>query len=367
MKIYANISMLRDILGRLMILSIVFICLWLTMIPQSQGCNVPVFRYAVERWPADLYEVIIFYRGAMNSEEQALLEKLKYSSEANIYVSAFDISGKLDKKISELWKSQSEAELPWMVLLYPQIIQSNKPVWVSHFTDSAVDTLLHSPVRKKIVDSLLEGDSTVWLLMESGIKEKDEAIVNLLEANLKRMEESLEVPEQVDFEQYMGYELAEDIKIAFSVVRLARTDPQEQVLTQILFRNDPELETLEEPVAFPIFGRGRALCALMGDDIEEFNIEEISMFLTGPCSCQVKALNPGMDILLSANWDEMLGQQIAEYSEQPIVTSSTVPIALSNQGSGTLKRNIILAAFILVAFVILASSFLLLRRRKRAL
>jgi len=207
----------------------------------------------------------------------------------------------------------------------------------------------------------------VWVLMESGIKEKDEAIINLLNTQLKRMEESLELPEQVDFEEYMGYELEEDMKIGFSVVRLARDDLEEQVLIQMLLRNDPELQTLEEPVAFPIFGRGRALCALMGDDIEEFNIEEISMFLTGPCSCQVKSLNPGIDILLSANWDGALDQQMAEYSEQPIVTSTTVPIAINNQGSRTLKRNILLAAFILVAFVILASSVILWRRKRRAL
>ena len=29
----------------------------------ARACNVPVFRYALERWPADRYEVTVFHRG----------------------------------------------------------------------------------------------------------------------------------------------------------------------------------------------------------------------------------------------------------------------------------------------------------------
>ena len=123
MKIRTGAVALKGFLSRMMILSLISIGIWLIIVPQSRGCNVPVFRYALERWPADLYEVAVFHRGPLNPEGQALLEKLQYGSEANIYVSTFDISEKLDQQTLDLWKSQSTPELPWMVLTYPRHIQ----------------------------------------------------------------------------------------------------------------------------------------------------------------------------------------------------------------------------------------------------
>jgi hypothetical protein len=29
------------------------------------ACNIPVFRYALERWRADSYEAVLFYRGRL--------------------------------------------------------------------------------------------------------------------------------------------------------------------------------------------------------------------------------------------------------------------------------------------------------------
>ena len=45
---------------------------------------VPVFRYALERWPADNYEIIIFHRGTLTSEDMSILEWLEKSSIKNI-------------------------------------------------------------------------------------------------------------------------------------------------------------------------------------------------------------------------------------------------------------------------------------------
>src|SRR5262249_42605094 len=57
---------------------------------------------------------------------------------------------------------------------------------------------------------------------------------------------------------------------------------------------------------FPIFGRGRALCSLEGKALAAKDIEEAARFLCGACSCQVKELNPGVDLLIAADWDELI-------------------------------------------------------------
>jgi len=39
-------------------------------------------------------------------------------------------------------------------------------------------------------------------------------------------------------------------------------------------------------------------------------IEDLTMFLCGACSCQVKERNPGFDLLLATNWNiELYGEE----------------------------------------------------------
>jgi hypothetical protein len=59
-------------------------------------------------------------------------------------------------------------------------------------------------------------------------------------------------------------------------------------------------------MAFPIFGRGRALYALVGNGIAPDLIEEASQFLCGACQCTVKRENPGVDLLMHVAWDQLV-------------------------------------------------------------
>jgi hypothetical protein len=47
-----------------------------------------------------------------------------------------------------------------------------------------------------------------------------------------------------------------------------------------------------------------------GEDIDD-EMREAAEFLNGPCSCELKELNPGMDLLIAADWDRALrGEQL---------------------------------------------------------
>lgn len=101
-------------------------------------------------------------------------------------------------------------------------------------------------------------------------------------------------------DEFAGPELSYE----FSILALSRTDPEEQMLLVMLLNSEPDLhEYADEPMAFPVFGRGRVLCALVGAGIRADNIREIVAFMTGPCGCEIKAMNPGIDLLMAANWD----------------------------------------------------------------
>src|SRR6185503_19148933 len=48
--------------------------------------------------------------------------------------------------------------------------------------------------------------------------------------------------------------------------------------------------------------RGRALEPLIAAGVTRDNVMEQAGYLCGACSCEVKEQNPGMDLLMAANW-----------------------------------------------------------------
>jgi hypothetical protein len=114
----------------------------------------------------------------------------------------------------------------------------------------------------------------------------------------------------------------EGLEPTFSLLRLPRSDPAEQVLVRTLLRSEPDLEGYtDQPIAFPVFGRGRVLCALVGPGINAETVEEVCAFLVGPCSCLVKADNPGFDLVMRADWKRVPGVQAPTEGEPlPLVS-----------------------------------------------
>ncbi|MHC4680903.1 MAG: hypothetical protein ACYTEK_19655, partial [Planctomycetota bacterium] len=130
--------------------------------------------------------------------------------------------------------------------------------------------------------------------------------------------------------------LAEELEMPglsfeFSTLSLSRSDPNEQFLLAMLLNSEPDLdEYAGEPILFPVFGRGRALYALVGEGINTDNIREAVGFLTGPCGCEVKMLNPGVDLLMAFNWDAAVMQfyeEFYEMQETPMELTSVFPEA----------------------------------------
>ena len=50
---------------------------WLVFGTAVFACNVPVFRYALERWPADLYELVILNDGPLDDSSTARADRLR--------------------------------------------------------------------------------------------------------------------------------------------------------------------------------------------------------------------------------------------------------------------------------------------------
>ncbi len=271
----------------------------------SHACKIPVYRYALERWAPDLFEVIVFYDDQIPLE---LIDQLEsgdadHGGAANYVLRDTSIND-LNQPMDLIWESLEAESTPWVL-----VRNANAPigeiVWHGPADDETVQYLIESPARTSVIESLAAGESAAWVLLTCGDAEKDDTARKLIASNLKKMEEMLQLPEQDPGVR------ADALKLKFSFTEVSRDDPKEEFFVTQLLQTEPDLIAYsDEPIAFPVYGRGRALYALIGNGINEENIRHACEFVIGACSCQVKELNPGMDLLLAADWDSFIDHSL---------------------------------------------------------
>ena len=279
---------------------------WLLGASPAPACTIPVYCYALEHWTADPYQLLVFHRGLFGEQRQALTAPLaewssRPDSAANCILETVDASAPLDPSRREVWNHLPAPQAPWLVLRAPVGVS----VWDGPLNTVSVAQVLDSPMRTELAGRLLAGDAGVWILLESGREEEDTGAARVLDAAVSRANRGSVPAGAADEGAGAGDGRPGP---TFSVLRLSRTDPEEQILVQMLLHSEPDLLASVEAMAFPVFGRGRALYALVGKGINEANVREACSFISGECSCQIKELNPGTDLLMSVDWDRRLSE-----------------------------------------------------------
>ncbi len=303
-----EISPIRD-----RVLSIAFV-ICATVTTQAGACSIPVFRYALEKWQPDPYVAFVLHRGEFTAEQQKLINTLQsrdaaQSTPANLIVETVNRDTEPDKVTAILREESIEDKLPWLVVKKPVDRDLPQTVFSEELTATSVARLMDSPLRMTIKNRLLEGDSVVWVYLECGREKKDDETFFLLTQELSRLQNELKLPEIEDQDLSDLTAAPESLKIRFSAVRLSRNDDEEAVFRDMLLHVEHDLldeAYIDQPMAFPVFGRGRALYALVGDGLVPELIEEACQFLTGACQCTVKAENPGVDLLMQVDWDNFI-------------------------------------------------------------
>ncbi len=341
-----------------------FLAIAVLVAPASGLCSIPVFRYALERWPAAPYEAILFHRGPLAAEHEAVLSGIRESS-ANVMVEKADLEGKPDAAVQEIWKAQGNPALPWLALRFPQSEPAMPSAWAGPPDAARVRALLDSPARREIAQRIILGESAVWLILECGDAARDGAAAKLLGAELAALEKTLKLPE----EDAGAMPLLSDVplRIAFSVLRLSRRDPAEKEFVAMLARSGGALAEGKGPVALPVFGRGRALWPLEGERLSAPEIAEAAEFLAGACSCQVKEMNPGLDLLFDAPWENLLSEPAEKKAGPPPPAAPSKPEARPGPASRTSPAwSLPWTGIAALAILVLAAGALLLRPRKPA-
>lgn len=277
------------------------------------ACSVPVFRYALEHWKPDAFEAVVTHREALDAEALRGLEE----SGANLTVRSV---------------VDATAQEPRVSIRFPH---TKAELWSGPLAEAAA--VLDSPARREVAKRIGEGQSAVWVLLESGDRARDDAAAKDVDERLEYLASTLELPklEAQDIANGLVSIAQEDLRLEFSTLRLSREDAAERVFIAMLLGVERGLAELREPMVFPVFGRGRALYALVGDGIKRETIDRAATFLIGKCSCEVKEQNPGADLLLVANWDAAVKAKSALPPDLPTLAeiAQTAPVAVTVVGA----------------------------------
>ncbi len=251
------------------------------------ACSIPVFRYALDRWQADPFQLEVSPADAQDEGVAQFLRNFTDTTPLNLTV----VRSKDAAKSS---------------LTFPHPEPGDTEAWSGKLDAATIERMTASPARTEIVKRTLAGDSTVWVVVESGRKDEDDRAAAALEKRLRYLEQASELPpiDPNDPSSKLGPGPALGVK--FSVVRVRHDDPAEQIFLKMLTGPKATDAPSKGPWIAAVFGRGRALGAWSAEGFGDEQIEEVCSFLLGACSCEVKRLNPGWDLLVNADWEERL-------------------------------------------------------------
>ena len=140
------------------------------LMADARACSIPVFRFALERWQADFYEVAVFHRGELTGSELQHVDRLEEAAvrnggAANFEVVRCDVSGTVPPDLGKVLQSLGDVPLPQVVVRRPREGARQPELWRGRLSDLDVARFVDSPARRELSRRLLGGDAVVWLLV----------------------------------------------------------------------------------------------------------------------------------------------------------------------------------------------------------
>ena len=269
----------------------------------TSACDTPVYRYALERWQPDDF-LLVAPASAQESLRREIDALASRGPRANVAV--------LDPVEAEQIGRTVDPDR--MVLLAPpDKLQPGKfeEVWGGPPTAAALARLADSPARRELARRLITGEAIVWVVVDRGEADVGDGLQKLeplitefirdvvAEDEARKDEPSLEEP---DAPALKPSDKAIFWPPRMSVLRVRADDPQEREFTALLTAaGEPEVAAVS--ALFPVFGCGRTLGGIRLANLNAEAFLSACDFLTGACSCEVKEISPGTDLLLAADWN----------------------------------------------------------------
>ena len=284
------------------------------------ACNIPVFRYALERWRPDKTEVFLLRDRELTEAEQRILDEAELNGvdqggRVNFRLKDIDLrddaarNSSISKQLLSRLGSQDRANSPWVFVRSGVPGGDHVVVWQGELRNLPESGAFASPARSEISKRLLAGHAIVWVIVASSDDEKNERARKQLQSAIGALEGKIQLPDGIGLP---GSELHSEVPLLlkYSTLEIAADDAEERYLINLATAmSDPDGER-SEPMIIPIFGRGRALEIIHAGRISNDLVFDLTAFLSGACSCQVKEQNPGFDLHMDTDWElELYGEQ----------------------------------------------------------
>ena len=268
------------------------------------ACSIPVFRYALERWPADLFVATVDVAADSPQVARDAVHWLEDQAQPN--------GGPMNLAVERTPARDHPGSESRETLEIARHSRGQEPtlLWSGALT-KAEAALTAGPWQGELIRRLATGDAVVWMVLEGADPASAKQAARLLEQELPQIAEDTVLPRGIGLP---GSELlaAIPLEVRFSVLTVPAGAAGEELLRATLLAGHRESaaegETLEPQAALvvPVFGRGRAAAVLPAATLTGDAVAEFTAFLCGACSCQVKQLNPGFDLLLPVDWEQVL-------------------------------------------------------------
>ena len=263
-----------------MLRSLVF----LTVAAAAHSCTVPVFRYALDRWPAETW-TLEAPRSAFTTEPLATaLRNLGGNSPLNLS--------------AKPWADAAQTEAR---LSFPDTGEKGS-AWSGALTPESFRVLTDSPARRELARRILSGDSLVWVFVQSADAAANDALTARFQKRLTFVQNAAELPAIDPDDPSSRLGPGPELKLQFSQLTVRPDDASESAFVAMLA--GPSAPKV--PFAAVVFGRGRVFGAWSAEELSDERLDQTNLFVTRACSCEVKSLHPGWDLLLNVDWDEEL-------------------------------------------------------------
>ncbi|MCH1496146.1 MAG: hypothetical protein L7U72_13015 [Rubripirellula sp.] len=284
------------------------------------ACKLPVFRYALERWPVDQYRFValISHPDSPVVQDAILALKEKQTAAWNAEIEFVNLAELTEEQWWQ-YEGLEGGDQDRLQVYFPSKGQNKRLGWQGDLTRESVQRWASSPARKDLIHDLSQGVSAVWWLIEGRDLEKADQIEMEMKSILSQANREIKIPDGVisqadaaDYFQSNPGASMDDVlrcsvplRVDFRLRRISSDDVSE--LGTLAMLRALGVTDSRNAWLVPVFGRGRMLDAIPVDRVDSSVVMNACKYMVGECSCTVKSQNPGADLLLLMNWEKELG------------------------------------------------------------
>lgn len=306
------------------------------------ACDTPVYRYALERWESAKFPLYVFHGKNFDGRYRSWVDAVRRT---NARVRVADVTARPFVEGAEVYGLYAKGEPMPNAVLFPEesvrwIAGGRRSVnegrgggpllAVLSLAEPLMASLPDSPARQKVVAHILDGGVAAWVVVKGGDEKVDGEFLDKLEGLLAKAQKEVVAPEVVAGRISPLWGDAP----SFLVVPVDRKDAAEAFfLWQLL---GGELGEGNEPLVFPVYGRGRVLPPVGASLLNQGRVDWLASFLVGPCSCEVKEENPGRDLIFPDRWEEGIRNPSRE--KNPL-GAAVLPVFSREKGTASSRKS----------------------------